>query len=306
MKTISVVGSLNMDLTVTASRVPNAGETIRGENFRLIPGGKGANQAVAASRFRAKTFMIGCVGDDVFGQKLIESLSANNVHTDAIQILSDVSTGTATIIVEENGDNRIIITPGANGCFSPSVVENLWSQISKSSIIILQHEIPLNTVKTIIDKAHEEEIYIVLNPAPVYFIEPKIYNKLDVLVVNETEAAFLCDFQLSNRSIAFDAAEKLRNLGARTVIITLGQNGAVLVNKKNRFYQPAYSVNAIDTTAAGDTFVGVYAASKLIGFSDNDGLLFATAAAGLSVTRLGAQPSIPDYEEVVQFINNSE
>jgi ribokinase len=302
MHEITVIGSLNMDLVVRAPRVPLAGETIAGTSCHLIPGGKGANQAVAASRAGASTHMIGCVGQDAFGPALLGSLTEAGVNTSGVQVLPDISTGTAAIIVEENGENRIIIVPGTNALVSTSFIEELWADISHSDMILLQHEIPLQTVHKVVEQAHQNGIKVILNAAPIYAIPLEILKKLDVLIINETEGSTLSGITILDQKTAFDAATYLHGSGVRSVIITLGSEGAVFVNNILRLYQPAFKVKVVDTTAAGDTFVGAYAASILEGKSEPDALLYASAAAALAVTRIGAQISIPDRLETLEFI----
>jgi ribokinase len=304
MGIISVIGSLNMDLVVSAERIPNSGETIAGIDFQLIPGGKGANQAIASSRFGAETSMVGCVGKDSFGSILLESLKNSSVSTKNIKCIDEISTGTATIIVEKNGENRIIVVPGANGLVSPEYVDSVWTEISRSSIILLQHEIPIDTISIIVGRAASKGITVILNPAPYYPISDNILSLIDVIILNETEGSALSGLSISNKETAIEAARKMLDKGVRLVILTLGNQGSVLVSHEEEIFQPAFKVQPVDTTAAGDTFVGVYAASVLDCKSKKEALLYATAAAGLTVTKKGAQPSIPTYKEVFEFINN--
>jgi ribokinase len=306
MPTITVTGSLNMDLVVRTPRAPQAGETLTGTDFHLIPGGKGANQAVAAARTGAPTRLLGCVGMDAFGPVLLESLGAAGVEVSGVRRLEDISTGTATIIVEECGENRILIVPGANGQVTSQLIEQAWPSIRQAGMILLQHEIPLPTVHFIIERAHHEGIPVLLNPAPIYPIPPALLPQIDILVLNEIEATALAGLQVSDTKTATQAARSLTGRGVRTVILTLGAAGAVLVNGTYEMHQPAYKVQAVDTTAAGDTFVGSYAASILSGEQPAAALRYAAAAAALSVTRLGAQTSIPMREEVEAFITAYE
>lgn len=304
MGIISVIGSLNMDLVVRAKRIPKGGETIPGIDLQLIPGGKGANQAIASSRFGAETSMIGCVGKDSFGSILLESLKNSGVSTRNIKYIDESATGTATIIVEENGENRIIVVPGANGLVSPEYVDSVWAEISHSSIVLLQHEIPLNTISIIVERASSKGIAVILNPAPYYPISDNILSLLDVIILNVTEGSAFSGVSISNKETAFEAARKILVKGVKIVVVTLGSQGSVLVSHEEEIFQPAFKVQTVDTTAAGDTFVGVYAASVLDCKSKKEALLYATAAAGLTVTKKGAQPSIPKYKEVFEFINN--
>ena len=299
---IFVIGSLNMDLVVQTTRLPQAGETLAGSEFHLIPGGKGANQAVAASRSGANTHMIGCVGDDAFGEIMLESLRNANVDVKDVSRLHGISTGTATIIVEEGGENWIIIIPGANGRVTYDLVEQKWSSIARSDLVILQHEIPLTTVHSIIKNCHQLDIPVLLNPAPMYPIPMDILAALDTLVVNEAEAAALTGNPINGLDSAKESARKILQSGVKTVIITLGENGAILLDNNGSIYHPGYDVPVVDTTAAGDTFVGGYAASKTEGKSSTEALEYACAASAIAVTRLGAQTSIPTRDEVEIFL----
>ena len=302
MKKISVIGSLNMDLVVKTQCLPKTGETIAGEAFNIIPGGKGANQAFAARRAGIPTKMIGQVGSDIFGKLLIENLQQDFVDINEIGVLENTSTGTATVIVEKNGDNRIIIVPGANSYVSDTFIDGIWDEISQSDMILMQHEIPLETVYHVVDKASQEGIMVALNAAPVYIIPPEILRKLDILIVNEIEGSTLSGINIENKESAITAAKILHHSGVKTVIVTIGSRGVVLINGSNCLFQPAFKVNVLDTTGAGDTFVGAYVASILKGRSEDKALLFATAASALTVTKMGAQTSIPDEKETFTFL----
>lgn len=304
MNEIVVIGSLNMDLVVLTRSIPHPGETLAGKEFHIIPGGKGANQAVAASLSGAYTRMIGCVGDDAFSDVLLLSLRNAKVDVNGVSRIKGISTGTATIIVEESGKNRIIIVPGANGKMLFNQVEQQWGLIAASDMVLLQHEIPLPTTHEIIRHCHLQGIRVLLNPAPMYPIPAEILSAVDTLVLNETEAAALTGNNINGVGSTEQAARDIYKLGVKTVIITLGESGAVLMDKNGYIFQPAFKVEAVDTTAAGDTFVGSYAASILAGRSPAEALKYASAASAIAVTRLGAQSSIPNHEEVEKFIES--
>ncbi|GAP14955.1 ribokinase [Longilinea arvoryzae] len=304
MKMITVIGSLNIDLVARSSRIPRAGETLSGTDFNIIPGGKGANQAVAARRAGAPTRMIGCVGEDIFADTLRNSLKDAGVDVSGIHAIAGHPTGTAVILVDDAGENRILIIPGTNGLVSITMVDDAWPSLAQTSMILLQHEIPLETVRHIIERAHHEGIPVMLNAAPFYPIPESTLQQLDVLVINETEASSLCDFPVIDPKSAFDAAGTLQKNGPRTVIITLGPMGSVLVSPEFNLYQPGFPVRVVDTTAAGDTFVGGYAAALWEGKDIPDALQYAAAAATLAVTRLGAQSSIPDKREVIESMKD--
>ncbi len=299
---ICVVGSLNMDLVVRTPRAPLAGETLTGKDFHLIPGGKGANQAAAAARAGAPTRMVGCIGTDPFGPALLNSLASAGVDVTGVTALEGRSTGTATILVEDGGENRIVIVPGANGLVTSSFIEAQWHLIQGSDLVLLQHEIPLETVHTLIRRAHERRIGVILNPAPIFPVPAELLRDIDVLIMNEVEASTLTDLEVSSPERAIRAARALVRQGVSTAIITLGASGAVLVNDDNELYQPGYLVEAVDTTAAGDTFTGSYAACIYRGEPPLKALKYAAAAAALAVTQLGAQTSIPKKAKVDAFI----
>lgn len=302
MSSITVIGSLNMDIVVRSPRIPGVGETIAGQSCYFFPGGKGANQALAVARAGTSVSLLGCVGKDEFGTLLVKGLSQSGVDVSNVTISEDTNTGIAIIVIENNGDNRIIIVSGANALVSPEMIDKSWPEISKSGMILLQHEIPLETVFYIVEKGEKAGIKVVLNPAPFYPINLKILRKVDTLIANETEGTALSGIQIEDVESATRAAMDLHNKGIKTVLITLGKNGSVLVNHELSIFQPAYQVEAIDTTAAGDTFIGAYAAAIMRGESTEHALLYGTAAAGLAVTKLGAQLSIPDHMEIINFL----
>lgn len=304
MKPIAVIGSLNMDLVVRTARVPQGGETITGSAFALIPGGKGANQAVAAARAGASVRMIGAVGDDAFAPALLASLSAAGMDVTGVARLSDTPTGTATILLEDNGENRIIIVPGANGRVTPQALQPHLDMLRQAGFILLQHEIPAETNRLIIEVAHTAGVPVLLNPAPFRPVPPDLLQKIDTLVLNEVEASMLTGQTISSPEQATQAAWRMLEMGAQTAIITLGKAGAVLCQARAEVYQPAFNVTALDTTAAGDTFTGAYAAHRLRGQTARQALRFASAAAALCVTRLGAQTSIPTFQEIEDFLSD--
>lgn len=303
MDEIIVIGSINMDLVVRTKRVPAAGETIPGQEFKLIPGGKGANQAVAASKLGGNVSMVGCVGDDAFVPTLCESLVSQGVNTEYVFIKHSLSTGTATIIVEDSGENRIIVVAGANGTVDKDTVEQVKELIVRSKALILQFEIPIETVEYAINLACSQHVPVFLNPAPVYAVSDDLLSKVDYLIVNESEAYALTGVSVSDPQSAKVAANKLREKGVKVVVVTLGKNGAWVSSENVGLHVPAKCVEVVDTTAAGDTFVGALAVSLVRGLSLEEALRFSVDAGTLAVTKLGAQPSIPTQEEVNQFIS---
>lgn len=302
MNRISVIGSLNMDLVIQTERVPLAGETISGRDFNLIPGGKGANQAIAAAKAGSPTSMFGCVGDDEFGEVLLNSLKDAGVNTVNVSKTSKVRTGVASIILESSGENRIIIISGANNLVDAAYVDSHWDEIKLSSLILLQHEIPLETCHYIIEKAHASSIPVMLNPAPFHEIPTDVLTKVDYLAVNEVELQGIVPTQVSSIEDVIRAGKEINQMGVKQVLITLGGDGAVLVSNEEVIHQPAFTVNAVDTTAAGDTFVGYFASAIINGFGLKQALVNSCGAAALAVTKVGAQSSIPCNDDTQSFV----
>ncbi|WP_426153351.1 ribokinase [Pseudomonas sp. DC3000-4b1] len=299
---IVIVGSLNMDLVIRAKRMPRPGETLAGDTFTTVPGGKGANQAVAAARLGASVAMVGCVGDDAYGERLRAGLMIEAIDCRALTTLSNVSTGVASIVVDEQSQNAILIVAGANGQLTPELLEQFDAVLDSARIVICQLEVPVPTVQHALTRARQLGKTVILNPAPAVGPLPaEWYPLIDYLVPNESEAQALTGIAVNSPESAEQAARILRDAGARNVVITLGERGVFKLGDKGGGHWPAPSVNALDSTAAGDTFVGGFAAALAAGQSEGDALRFAQAAAALSVTRAGAQPSIPTYAEVKDF-----
>lgn len=301
MSDILVIGSLNMDLVVTTHKVPRIGETVLGNGFMTVPGGKGANQAVAAARLGAQVDMIGCVGDDLFGKELIGNLKANGVGTECIRTIKDVPTGVAMIVVNQ-GNNFIIVDPGANYEVSCKLIEELEYKIKQSNIIVIQLEIPLDTVKTAINIASENNKKIILNPAPAQHLPDDILNKVSLLTPNETECEILTGIQINSIDDASRAIEHLVNKGVRQVIVTMGSKGAVYNIGNNIIHKPVRKVEVVDTTAAGDSFTAAVAIGMSKGFDFEKSVEFANIVGSLTVTKKGAQSSLPYINEVLKFM----
>jgi len=293
---ILVIGSMNMDLVVQTETFPKKGETVVGKEFQQAPGGKGANQALAAAKLGADVEFIGACGDDYFGEELISSLQAGGVDTSSIYKL-DTSTGIANITVEGDGDNRIIIIPGANNKLSPDLIDNYEAKIKDAKLILLQLEIPLVTVEYIIKLAAQYDTKVLLDPAPVKDLSSEIYQNVDYLLPNEGELASLLP-ELSRRGLR---ANKLLDLGVDKVLLTKGQQGLTLYSKDKIKNYNSLSVEVVDTTAAGDAFAGGFAYGLQQGWSDEKAIEFAREVAALSVTVAGAQPSLPTAKEVRNF-----
>lgn len=292
---ILVVGSMNMDLVTRAERMPAIGETISGTGFNTIPGGKGANQAVASARMGANVAFIGCVGDDVYGNTLVEALSKENINVERIEKIKDTPTGIATIIVDEKGNNSIVVVPGANALVSTERLHKSRELINWCNTIVLQLEIPLDTVIESIIEGKKKDKTIIFNPAPVQELDEKIYKYVDYLIVNEIEAKQISKVQENNHR---ELVESLLSMGFKNVLMTVGEQG-VWFNKENSIQHiPAIKVKAVDTTAAGDSFVGAFATFLAKGLDKESAIKLAVKAASITVTRIGAQSSLPYLREI--------
>lgn len=302
MSGIVVIGSLNMDLVVKTPRAPQAGETLAGTHFEMIPGGKGANQAVAAAKMGADVAMIGRVGGDAFGAALRGNLQTQGVDVNAVSTDASTSSGTALIIVEESGENRIVIIAGANGAVDRAQIDALRPMLAEAQLLILQCEIPLDTVEYVLRYAAESGVPTLFNAAPAYPAAAALLPLATYLIVNESEAAALSGVTVSDPDSAQTAAQQLRQQGSQTVVITLGKQGVVLVDAAQKLHLPAWPVEVVDTTAAGDAFIGGFAAALVQSLPLREALRWGSAAGALAVTRFGAQPSLPTMDEVQAFL----
>ena len=298
---VLVVGSLNMDLVARCELLPRTGQTIFGQDFFTAAGGKGANQAVAAARLGSSVAMAGCVGNDQFGRDLVASLATAGVHTGAV-VTTDRPTGTALITVDASGANTIVVISGANMACDNALVDSALANAPRPGILLLQHEIPIAANAHAIHAAHAAGWFVILNPAPARAVASELLPLIDIIAPNETEAAALTGRTVASRADALAAARHLLELGARAALITLGGDGALYCDGGGALHCPAVAVRAVDTTAAGDGYLGALAASLASGRSLADSLGLASVAAGLAVTRLGAQPSLATQAEVADFI----
>lgn len=304
MSDIVVVGSLNMDLVVTTSRLPEAGETVAGDRFSIIPGGKGANQALAAARLGADVTMVGRVGDDPFGATLRQELSGQGLDVRHVRVDEEAETGTALIVVEEGGENRIISVAGANGAVGTADVQAATLAIQGARALLLQFEIPLETVEEAMTVASSHGVSVILNPAPAYAVPDEFLRQVDVLVMNETECQMLGGLPVSDLPSARRAAQAVRDRGVEVAIVTLGAKGVFVAGPHLARHLPAHSVPVVDTTAAGDAFVGGLAAALAQGAAPVWAVSFANAAGALAVTRFGAQTSLPTLVEVEALLGS--
>lgn len=298
---ITVVGSLNMDLVVYADKIPRPGETVLGRNFRQIPGGKGANQASSAAKLGAEVCMIGCIGTDSFGAQLKDSLGRDGVNVEHVMVKPGVSTGVAVILVENSGDNSITVASGANYSITEGDIAKARGVITASDVILLQLEIPLNTVKAATIAAKSAGKTVILNPAPAAELDEEILKNTDILTPNETELEFLSGQRTDTLENIKAAASVMLEKGVKELVITLGARGALHINRKAAAHYSAYQVNAVDTTAAGDSFNAALAVSLSEGKTMEEAIGFAMKVGAMTVTKEGAQPSLPLIKEVRNF-----
>ncbi|HEX2994918.1 MAG TPA: ribokinase [Anaerolineales bacterium] len=301
MPDILVVGSLNADLVVRTPRFPNPGETISGEDLQIIPGGKGANQAVAAARQGTSVVMVGRVGNDSFGPDLIHNLEQNNVDVSRVQTDPQSATGTAIIVVDGNGQNSIVLSPGANGRVSPADVDCV--SFGGPRLLLLQLEIPVEAVLAAARAAKAGGLRVLLNPAPARPLPDELISLADFLLPNETELSLLTNQPVNDIASAESAAKTLLARGAQNVIVTLGAQGALIVTSEMTTHIPAFKVDVVDTTAAGDAFIGGLASALLQNKSLAEAVRYGCACGALAATKFGAQPSLPTREEVERFIS---
>ena len=305
MKKICVVGSINMDLVIETNYPPVMGETVFGNNFKTVPGGKGANQAVAAAKLENEVSFIGAVGDDMFGAQLKENLKNSGVDVSGIE---NIGTSGIAMIIVSGGDNTIILEGGANQSVTPQLVDRYVELIKECDICIFQLEISSDAVLYAMKTAKDLGKYVVLNPAPVTGFIPKMFEYTDIFVVNEHEASALLDISVNNADEAKIACQMYLDKGIKQVIITLGSNGCVYNVGNEVKCAEAFKVDAVDSTAAGDSFIGAFCA-KFDNLGVDEAIRYAQATSAIVVSRKGASVSIPTKNEVEKFlscINNSK
>lgn len=306
MAKIVVVGSFNMDLVVRMPAIPRPGETLLGGVFATFPGGKGANQAVAAARLGGEVTMIGQVGNDAFGQQLLSVAQREGIDTRFVGIDSETTTGVALITVDAQAQNSIAVASGANFTLSAADVATAFAELTQFDLLVMPLETPMETILTGAELAHKAGARVVLNPAPAQHLSLGLLKNVDVLIPNEHEAAMMSGIEIHSLAEAHLAAARLLSSGPGSVIVTMGNQGALIAQHAdtniNYTHIPAFQVEPVDTTAAGDGFVGGIAVALGEGRSLVEAARFASAAAAISVTRRGAQPSLPTRAEVDQFI----
>jgi len=300
MKNILIIGSINMDMVINTPKIPKLGETITGFGFATIPGGKGANQAVAAARLSGSAKMIGCVGDDINGQALLTNLKSNNVDVTGIKKVSSTS-GVAVITICD-GDNHIILDKGANAYVTKEVLDENIDIIKWADFVIFQLEIPQETVLYGAKLAKEYNAQVIFNPAPMTDFNPEILKYVDIFVPNQHEAGQMLNKNIESIDDAKAAVLEFKKMGISQTVITVGKDGSVFNDGDDVFHQPSFPVIAVDTTAAGDCFIAGFCAGISENMNFREAIRFATAASAITVSRKGASISLPTKSEVFDFL----
>ncbi|MFB0944640.1 MAG: ribokinase [Spirosomataceae bacterium] len=295
---ITVIGSSNTDMVVKTERFPKPGETIIGEEFFMFPGGKGANQAVAAARLGGNVTLVAKVGNDVFGKQALEGFKTENINTKYVFTDESAASGVALITVNAEGENEIVVASGANGQLNKKDITTAKKAITEAEVIVLQLEVPIETVAYAIKQSLKANKRVILNPAPAQALADELLNGLFLLTPNETEAEILTSIEVTNVATAKLAADELLKKGVQNVIITMGSKGAFFMNETETFLMEAERVKAVDSTAAGDVFNGALAVAIAKNKPWKEAIAFANKAASISVTRMGAQASAPKSEEL--------
>jgi ribokinase len=298
MSKIVVVGSSNTDLVIKAENLPSPGETILGGDFYQNPGGKGANQAVAAARLGGKVSLICKLGNDSFGRQSKLNFDNDGIDTSCLLFDAEKPSGVALIMVDKNGENSIVVASGANATLSPADLINFSETIENASIVLMQLEIPIETVEFVTSIAVNAGVKVILNPAPARTLSDSLLENINIITPNEIEAEMLSGIKIQGIDSAKEAAKKIHDRGVSTVIITMGSDGALVFNGETYAHIPVSPVIPLDTTAAGDVFNGALAVSLAEGKDINDAVSFACQAAAISVTRIGAQSSAPYKSEI--------
>ena len=302
MSNIVVIGSSNVDMLMKMDHLPARGETVTDAVFYQVFGGKGANQAVAAARSGGDVAFVNCVGDDAFAKPMVDNFKQDGINTEYVFRETGISSGTALIMIGEEGDNYLSVAPGANYRLTPEYIDTVEELIRNADIVLLQYEILPQTLAYAIEKANHHNVKVMWNFAPAREIDRSLLSRVDILVVNEVEAGFLTNKKVETDEEITEAASDLLAMGVKTVILTLGSNGSFLATDEGNSRIPAFKVDAVDTTAAGDTYCGCLATALTEGKSLERSVIFASAGAALSVTKMGAQPSAPTRREIDEFL----
>ena len=296
-KKILVIGSSNTDMTIKSPRLPAPGETILGGTFVMGPGGKGANQAVAASRLGGDVTFICKVGRDMFGENAVKGYQKEGIDT-SHTLYSDQASGTALILVDDSGENCIAVAPGANGDLSPADIDSVADVIKKADYLILQLEIPVESVLRAAKIAHEAGVYVILNPAPACKLPEEIFKYISLITPNQTESALMTGIEVKDEASRTKAIESFHKMGVKDVIVTLGSKGSLVCQGNEQIMVEALKVKAVDATAAGDTFCGAVCVALSEGKTLEEAARFATKASALTVQKMGAQGSIPYITDI--------
>ena len=302
MNRLVVMGSVNADHVLRVPHFPRPGETLTGHSYQVVPGGKGANQAVAAARLGAPVSFIARIGDDAIGQQMRQGFEQDGIDVSAVELDETLPTGIAIIYVSDEGENSIGISAEANGALSPAMVKRHEAMIADAHTLLLQLEVPLESVFEAAKLARSHGTRVVLNPAPARPLPAELLALVDLITPNQTEAELLTGVKVSDEASAALAADRFHQMGISDVMITLGSQGVYCSNARQQQLIPGFRVEAVDTTAAGDTFNGALLAAELAGADFNAAVRFAHGAAALSVTKFGAQSSIPSKVEVDAFL----
>jgi ribokinase len=300
-RTLVVVGSANMDMVVTTDRFPKSGETVLGKEFFMVPGGKGANQAVCSAKLGGNVLFIGKMGDDIFRDRLMQSMGDDGVYLEHVFIDRDHSTGIALIMVENAGNNEIVVVSGSNMHLTPADIESKEAIIASADVVLMQLEIPVATVRRTAEIAKANDATVILNPAPACQLPPDLLQLIDYLTPNEVEIELLTGIKIIDNVSLESAARSLIDRGVRNVIATLGKKGSMCLNGDGIRYFEARTAEAVDTTAAGDAFNGAFALGLLHKMDKYNAIEFASTVAALSVTKAGAQSSMPTVDDLAVF-----
>ncbi len=298
-KSIVVVGSSNMDMVVKTDHIPVPGETVLSGSFFMNPGGKGANQAVAVSRLGGEVIFISKLGNDVFGKQFAQLFANEGINTSYLLSDEELPSGVALITVDKKGENSIVVASGANANLQITDLEQAREVIQHAAILLVQLETPMDVVEWVIEEAARHQVRVILNPAPANFLSEQLLTRVDILTPNITEASMIAGVEVHDMDSAAAAARLICNKGVKNVVVTMGPEGALLCDNGTCSIIPSVKVETVDTTAAGDVFNGALAVALSEEKSLRDAVAFASQAAAISVTRLGAQTSIPHRNEVI-------